>query len=86
MTECRSAAHAAARGSGRRRRGNRRCSSGRQEASVAHKFDYSPHAATYATKAIALHESGVADLETERQRQRDSPDWSLRPIKLPNGR
>jgi hypothetical protein len=90
MTECRSAAfaaHAAARAATHvgADAATAAARAAGQATAVAHKVDHSPHAATYAAKAIALHGSGAGDLESERQRQWDSLDSTLRPIGFPTG-
>ncbi len=56
-----------------------------QAAAVAHMFDHSPHAATYAAEAIGLHGSGEAARKAERLWQWKSLDPALRTIGFPQG-
>lgn len=57
-----------------------------QAAAVAHMFGHSPHAATYAAKAIGLHGAGETDRVTERARQWAGLEPELRGIGFPRGR
>ncbi|WP_425319468.1 putative immunity protein [Agreia pratensis] len=50
----------------------------------AHMFDHSPHAATYAAKAVGLY-SNDNDRETERAWQWENLAPELRPIGFPKG-
>lgn len=56
-----------------------------QAAAVAHMFDHSPHAATYAAKAIGLHGGGPAAQKAERSWQWENLDPELRTIGFPKG-
>jgi len=56
-----------------------------QAAAVAHMFDHSPHAATYAAKAIGLHGAGEPDRKAERTWQWEDLDPELRTIGFPKG-
>ncbi len=56
-----------------------------QAAAVAHMFDHSPHATTYAAKAIGLHGAGEADRKAERTWQWEDLDPELRTIGFPKG-
>lgn len=56
-----------------------------QAAAVAHMFDHSAHAATYAAKAIGLHGAGETDQEAERAWQWESLAPDLRAIGFPKG-
>lgn len=56
-----------------------------QAAAVAHMFDHSPHAATYAAQAIGLSGAGEADRKAERFWQWEHLEPSLRPICFPRG-
>lgn len=90
MTGCRSAAfaaHAAARSAAEAGAvaATAAARAAGQAAAVAHMFDHSPHAATYAAKAIALHGSGDGDREAERLRQWEMLDPGLRRIGFPKG-
>jgi len=90
MTECRSAAfaaHAAARAATQAAAAaaSSAARAAGQAAAVAHMFDHSPHAATYAAKAIALHGSGDADRKAERLHQWERLDPELRSIGFPKG-
>jgi hypothetical protein len=55
-----------------------------QAAAVAHMFDHSPHAATYAAKAISLHYNDAA-LVAERTWQWERLAPELRAIGFPRG-
>jgi hypothetical protein len=55
-----------------------------QACAVAHMFDHSPHAATYAAKAVGLS-NGDKDRETERAWQWENLAPELRPIGFPKG-
>ena len=57
-----------------------------QACAVAHMFDHSPHAASYAAKAVGLHGEGKADQEAERAWQWENLPPELRPIGFPKGR
>ena len=54
-----------------------------QACAVAHMFDHSPHAATYAAKAVGLNGAGKADRDTERTWQWANLAPELRPIGFP---
>lgn len=54
-----------------------------QACAVAHMFDHSPHAATYAAKAVGLHGTGKVDREIERAWQWENLASELRPIGFP---
>ncbi|MDJ0348950.1 putative immunity protein [Cryobacterium sp. PH29-G1] len=56
-----------------------------QACAVAHMFDHSPHAATYAAKAVGLYGDGKVDRETERAWQWENLAPELRPIGFPKG-
>lgn len=56
-----------------------------QACAVAHMFDHSPHAATYAAKAIGLRGGGKSDRDTERTWQWENLAPALRPIGFPKG-
>lgn len=90
MTECRTAAfaaHAAARDAtdaGATAAVAAARAAG-QACAVAHMFDHSPHAATYAAKAIGLYGGGKTDLEAERVWQWENLTPELRPIGFPQG-
>lgn len=56
-----------------------------QACAVAHMFDHSPHAATYAAKAVGLDGGGTVDQEAERVWQWESLAPELRPIGFPDG-
>jgi len=56
-----------------------------QAAAVAHMFDHSSHAATYAAKAIGLHGGGPAAQKAERTWQWENLDPALRTIGFPKG-
>lgn len=91
MTECRTAAfaaHAAARDAteagapaavAAARAAGQACA-------VAHMFDHSPHAATYAAKAVGLNGMGNADQNTERSWQWENLAPELRTIGFPKAR
>lgn len=90
MTDCRSAAfaaHAAARSATQAGAAGATAAAraAGQAAAVAHMFDHSPHAATYAAKAIALHGMEEGGVEAERRRQWEMLDPDLRPIGFPKG-
>jgi hypothetical protein len=55
-----------------------------QAAAVAHMFDHSPHAASYAAKAIGLHGAGEVDRRVERTWQWENLEPGLRVIGFPN--
>lgn len=55
-----------------------------QACAVAHMFDHSPHAATYAAKAVGLY-AGKTKRETERIWQWENLAFELRPIGFPKG-
>lgn len=57
----------------------------KQACAVAHMFDHSPHAATYAAKAVGMNGAGKADRDTERTWQWANLAPELRPIGLPKG-
>ena len=57
-----------------------------QASAVAHMFDHSPHAATYAAKAVGLAGRGKVDQVAEREWQWESLAPELRPIGFPKGR
>jgi hypothetical protein len=54
-----------------------------QACAVAHMFDHSPHAASYAAKAVGLYGDGKTDRETERAWQWEKLAPELRPIVFP---
>lgn len=56
-----------------------------QAAAVAHMFDHSPHAATYAAKAVGLQRGGNAARDAERTWQWESLKPELRTIGFPKG-
>jgi hypothetical protein len=56
-----------------------------QAAAVAHMFNHSPHAATYAAQAIGLHGGRPAAQKAERSWQWESLDPELRTIGFPKG-
>lgn len=56
-----------------------------QACAVAHMFDHSSHAATYAANAVGLHGAGKVDRDAERTRQWESLSPELRPIGFPKG-
>jgi len=56
-----------------------------QACAVAHMFDHSPHAATYAAKAVGLHGQGKIDRERERSWQWENLAPELRPLGFPQG-
>lgn len=56
-----------------------------QACAVAHMFDHSPHAATYAAKAVGLYGEGTVDRKAERAWQWDDLAPELRPIGFPTG-
>lgn len=55
-----------------------------QAVAVAHMFDHSPHAATYAAQAVGLHRGNAAK-DTERTWQWDHLPPDLRSIGFPKG-
>jgi hypothetical protein len=57
-----------------------------QACAVAHMFDHSPHAATYAAKAAGLHGEGKLDQDAEREWQWENLAPELRSIGFPKGR
>lgn len=57
-----------------------------QACAVAHMFDHSPHAATYAAKAVGLHGEGKVDQNAEREWQWENLAPELRSIGFPKGR
>ena len=91
MTECRTAAfaaHAAARDATEAGAAPAVVAAARsagQACAVAHMFDHSPHAATYAAKAVGLHGRGKVDRESERAWQWENLAPELRPIGFPKG-
>jgi hypothetical protein len=56
-----------------------------QACAVAHIFDHSPHAATYAAKAVGLYGGGEDDRRAERAWQWENLAPELRPIGFPKG-
>lgn len=56
-----------------------------QACAVAHMFDHSPHAATYAAKAVGLHDGGKAARDAERAWQWESLAPELHSIGFPKG-
>ncbi|MBH0130229.1 putative immunity protein [Salinibacterium sp. NK8237] len=56
-----------------------------QACAVAHMFNHSPHAATYAAKAVGLRGSGKTDRDAERAWQWKHLDPELRAIGFPKG-
>ena len=56
-----------------------------QACAVAHMFDHSPHAATYAAKAVGLTHGGKVALDAERAWQWENLAPELRPIGFPKG-
>ncbi|WP_219819512.1 putative immunity protein [Pseudoclavibacter sp. AY1H1] len=56
-----------------------------QACAVAHMFDHSPHAASYAAKAVGLHSGGEAAREAERAWQWEKLAPGLRAIGFPKG-
>jgi NAD/NADP transhydrogenase alpha subunit len=54
-----------------------------QACAVAHMFDHSPHAASYAAKAVGLYGDGKTDRETEPAWQWEKLAPELRPIVFP---
>lgn len=56
-----------------------------QACAVAHMFDHSPHAASYAAKAVGLHGAGKADKDAERVWQWENLAPDLRAIGFPKG-
>jgi len=56
-----------------------------QACAVAHMFDHSPHAASYAAKAVGLHGSGKIDRDAERAWQWENLGPELRTIGFPKG-
>lgn len=56
-----------------------------QACAVAHMFDHSPHAATYAAKAVGLTRGGKAARDAERAWQWENLAPELRPIGFPKG-
>ncbi|WP_223623810.1 putative immunity protein [Microbacterium sp. EST19A] len=88
MTECRTAAfaaHAAARDAADAPAAVAAARAAGQAVAVAHMFDHSPHAATYAAKAVGLHR-GDAARAAERQWQWEQLAPELRAIGFPRGR
>jgi hypothetical protein len=88
MTACRTAAfasHAAARDASGTPDAVAAARAAGQAAAVAHMFDHSPHAATYAAKAIGLHGAGEVDRNAERAWQWEHLNPDLRTIGFPNG-
>jgi len=91
MTTCRTAAfaaHAAARDATEADVGAGAVAAARsagQACAVAHMFDHSSHAATYAAKAVGLHGRSNVDRERERIWQWENPAPELRSIGFPKG-
>ncbi|SKA97594.1 hypothetical protein SAMN06295879_2393 [Agreia bicolorata] len=90
MTACRTAAfaaHAAARDAGEAGAvaAVAAARAAGQACAVAHMFDHSPHAATYAAKAFGLYGDGKVDRETERAWQWENLAPELRPVGFPKG-
>ena len=56
-----------------------------QACAVAHMFDHSAHAATYAAKAVGLNGTGKADQDAERSWQWESLAPELRTMGFPKG-
>ena len=56
-----------------------------QACAVAHMFDHSPHAATYAAKAVGFHDGGKAARNAERAWQWENLAPELRSIGFPKG-
>ena len=56
-----------------------------QACAVAHMFDHSPHAASYAAKAVGLHGLGKIDRDAERAWQWENLGPELRTIGFPKG-
>ena len=56
-----------------------------QACAVAHMFNHSPHAATYAAKAIGLHGSGKTARDDERAWQWENLAPELRAFGFPTG-
>ncbi|MFB2580933.1 putative immunity protein [Herbiconiux sp. P15] len=91
MTACRTAAfaaHAAARDAteaGSTAAAVAAARAAGQACAVAHMFDHSPHAATYAAKAIGLDGGGEVARKTEQAWQWENLAPELRPIGFPKG-
>jgi hypothetical protein len=88
MTACRTAAfaaHAAARDATEAGAAAAAARAAGQACAVAHMFDHSPHAATYAAKAVSLYGGGKVDQDTERAWQWEHLAPELRPIGFPKG-
>lgn len=91
MTECRTAAfaaHAAARDATEEGApaAVAAARAAGQACAVAHMFDHSPHAATYAANAVGLNGTGKADQDAERTWQWENLAPELRTIGFPKGR
>ncbi|WP_435748665.1 putative immunity protein [Microbacterium sp. PMB16] len=87
MTECRTAAfasHAAAREAAEDPAAVAAARAAGQAVAVAHMFDHSPHAATYAAKAVGLSR-GDAERAAERTWQWEHLAPELREIGFPRG-
>lgn len=56
-----------------------------QACAVAHMFDHARHAATYAAKAVGIHEGGNAARDSERTWQWEKLAQELRSIGFPKG-
>lgn len=90
MTACRTAAfaaHAAARDANDARMpaAVAAARAAGQACAVAHMFDHSSHAATYAAKAVGLNGAGKSDQDAERAWQWENLAPDLRTIGFPKG-